>query len=78
MGGKATEVVGESSGADKKVLSSTNYIPNMTTIISGGEIASAKGIIPDISKVGYPLCCCRLHLMEPPVVSIVKHVKRNP
>lgn len=71
-------MVGESSGAGKKVFSSTNYIPNMTTILSGGEIASAKGIIPDISKVGYPLCCYRLHLMEPPVVSIVKHIKRNP
>ncbi|CAH3018116.1 unnamed protein product, partial [Porites evermanni] len=52
FGGEATDVVGESSGADKNVLSSTNYIPNMTTILSGGEIASAKGIIPDISK-----CC---------------------
>ena len=71
-------MVGESSGADKMVLSVTNYIPNMTPILSGGETASAKGIIPDISKVGYPLCYYRFHLTEPRVVSIGKHVKGNP
>ena len=50
---KATDVVGKSSAAGIKVSSVTNYIPNTTPMLSRGVISSAKGMIPDISKVGY-------------------------
>lgn len=67
---KATDVVGKSSGAGIKVSSVTNYIPNTTTSLSGGVIASAKGMIPDINKVGYPMCCNRFHQMISEIIPL--------
>ena len=62
-------MVGKSSGAGIKVSSVTNYIPNTTPILSRGVISSAEGMIPDISKVGYPMCCYRFHQMKSAIIA---------
>ena len=38
-------------------------------MLSRGVISSAKGMIPDISKVGYPMCCYRLHQINSAVIA---------
>jgi len=38
-------------------------------MLSRGVISSAKGMIPDISKVGYPMCCYRFHQMKSAIIA---------